>query len=94
MYRVLSPPLDPEELMAGCKNLDLDRGISPPGEEKEIEQGAHDRVENTRIMAWVMPRLARVTPSSPNSDVIFSDDLGSSIQILGTGRPTAASSGG
>lgn len=41
-----------------------------------------------------MPRLARVTPSSPNSDAIFSDDQGSPIQILEPNTLAAASSGG
>ena len=34
--------------MAECKDLDLERGISLPGEDEEIEQGAHDRVEDTQ----------------------------------------------
>ena len=34
------------ELMAECKNLDLERGIGLPGEDEEIEQAADDRVED------------------------------------------------
>ncbi len=37
------------ELMAECKNLDLERGISLPWKRGEaIEQGADDRVKHTQ----------------------------------------------
>jgi hypothetical protein len=40
--------LEDAELMAQCKDLDPERGISLPGEDEEIEQGANDRVEETQ----------------------------------------------
>lgn len=57
------------ELVVECENLDLKCGLSLPAEDKEIEQGADDGVEDAQDHGAGIMATGRGTVDVPSSSV-------------------------